>query len=120
MSARPARRAWLSRMDHWSSRARYVRWAVTIAGAVAVAIVVSFAIFGVAFAVGGWDAIDDTWVGFIVVVSLLGGLAASLVAFVLAVVAKVKHERWRLVWLPLLLFPAILLFLVLGELFWWE
>jgi hypothetical protein len=85
-----------------------------------VAIVVSFAIFAVAFAVGGWAAIDDRWVGFIVVVSLLGGLLASLVAFVLAVVARVKQERWRLLWLPLFLFPAMVVFLLLGEVFWWE
>ena len=91
-----------------------------IAAIVAVAILASFAIFAVAYAVAGWRAIDDTWVGLIVVVSLLGGLAASLLAFVLAVVAKVNYERWRLLWLPLLLFPAILAFLVLGELFWWE
>ena len=93
---------------------------MAIAAVVAVAIVVAFAVFAVAFAVGGWAAIDDTWVGFIVVVSLQGGLVASLVAFVLAVVAKVKGEQGRLLWLPLLLFPAIVIFLVLGELFWWE
>jgi hypothetical protein len=31
-----------------------------------------------------------------------------------------KHEQWALLWLPLLLFPALLTFLVVGELFWWE
>ena len=99
---------------------RPARWAVGIAGVVAAAIVVSFAIFAVAYAVRGSAAVDDTWIGLIVVVSLLGGLAASLVAFVLAVMAKVKHERWGPLWLPLALFPGILAFLVLGELFWWE
>ena len=73
-----------------------------------------------AYAVGGWATIEDTWVGFVGVGSLLGGLAASLLAFVLAVIAKMKGERWRLLWLPQLLFPAIAVFLVLGELFWWE
>jgi len=53
-------------------------------------------------------------------VSLLGGLLASLAAFALAVVAQVKHERWALLWLPLSVFPALLAFLVLGEAFWWE
>ena len=120
MSAGHARHVWISPLGRGSGHAQLPRWAVTIASAVAVAIVMSFAIFGLAFAVGGWGAIDDTWVGFIVVASLLGALAASLVAFVLAVMARVKHERWRLLWLPLLLFPAILAFLVLGELFWWE
>ncbi len=37
-----------------------------------------------------------------------GGLL-SLAAFASAVVAKVKHERWALLWLPLLLFPALIL-----------
>jgi hypothetical protein len=81
---------------------------------------VSFAIFAVAYAVGGSAAVDDTWIGLLLAVALLGGLAASLVAFVLALMAGVKHVRWRPLWLPLALFPAILAFLVLGELFWWE
>lgn len=36
------------------------------------------------------------------------GAVLSLVAFAAAVVARVKHERWALLWLPLLLFPALL------------
>lgn len=32
----------------------------------------------------------------------------ALAAFVTAIVAKVKHERWALLWLPLLLFPLLL------------
>lgn len=53
-------------------------------------------------------------------VSLIGGLLASLTAFALAVVAKVKHERWTLLWFPLSVFPALFAFVVLGEVFWWE
>ena len=120
MTAPPGPRVWSTRLGRWSSHPRLARWAVAIAALVAVAIVVSFAVFVVAYAVGGWAAIDDTWAGFIVVVSLLGGLVASLLAFVLAVIARVKQARWRLLWLSLLLFPAIAVFLVLGELFWWE
>ena len=52
-------------------------------------------------------------------VSLLGGLLASLAAFALAVVAKLKHERGALLGPPSV-FPALLAFLVLGEAFWWE
>ena len=48
---------------------------------------------------------------------MLGGLAPSLGAFVLAVVAKVRQERSPLLWLPLALFPALLSGLVLLELF---
>lgn len=99
---------------------RLVRWAVGLAAAVAVAIATSFVIFAVAYAIGGSGATEDNWVGFLVAVSLLGGLLASLAAFALAVVAKVKHERWALLWLPLSVFPALLAFLALGEAFWWE
>jgi len=120
MPVRPARRVGPIHRCGSSSRVRSARWAVTIAAVVAGTLGMSSAILAVAYVVGGWGAIDDTWVGLIAVVSLLGGLAVSLVAFALAVAATVQHERWRLVWLPLLLFPAILLFLVLGELFWWE
>ena len=35
------------------------------------------------------------------------GTVLALAAFVTAVVAKVKHERWALLWLPLLLFPVL-------------
>ncbi|HEX6760787.1 MAG TPA: hypothetical protein VF086_20605 [Propionibacteriaceae bacterium] len=99
---------------------RSARWAVGIAAAVAVLILVSAAIFAVAYAVGGAGATEDNWVGFLGAVSLLGGMVASLAAFALALAAKIKHERWALLWLPLSLFPALFVFLVLGELFWWE
>jgi hypothetical protein len=96
------------------------RWAVGRAGAVVVAFAVTFAMFAVALATGGSDAIEDNWVGFLGIVSLYGGFLASLAAFALAVVARFKHERWALLWLPLSLFPALLAFLLLGEAFWWE
>jgi uncharacterized Tic20 family protein len=102
------------------AHSRLGRPAVGLAAAVAVAIAMSFLIFAVAYAIGGSGATEDNWVGFLGVVSLLGGLLASLAAFTLAVVAKVKHERWALLWLPLSVFPALLAFLVLGEAFWWE
>jgi hypothetical protein len=75
--------------------ARPAWWAFTMAAVVAVALVVSGLTFAVAYAVAGWSAIDDTWVGLIVVVSLLGGLVTSLVAFVLALVVKKKHRWWE-------------------------
>jgi hypothetical protein len=87
---------------------------------VVVAFAVTFAMFAVALAIGGSDAIEDNWVGFLGMVSLYAGFLASLAAFALAVVARVKHERWAPLWLPLSLFPALLAFLLLGEAFWWE
>lgn len=103
---------------HASSR--LARLAVGLAAAVAVLIVFSSAILTVAYASGGSDAISDNWVGFLGAVALLGGLFASFVAFVLAIAARVKHEQWRWLWLPLLVFPALLAFVVLGEALWWE
>lgn len=96
------------------------RWAVGLAAAAAVVIATAAAIFAVAYAIGGSGATEDNWVGFLVMVLLFGGLLASLAAFALAVVAKVKHERWARLWLPLSVFPALLAFLVLGEALWWE
>jgi hypothetical protein len=80
----------------------------------------SFSVFAVAYVTGGAAATEDNWVGFLAAFSVLGGLLASLAAFILAVFAKVKHEHSALLWLPLALFPALLGFVVLGELFWWE
>jgi hypothetical protein len=60
---------------------RLARWGVRIAAAVALAILVSAAIFAVAYAVGGPGATEDNWFALLVVISLLGGLVASLAAF---------------------------------------
>lgn len=103
-----------------SAHSRLARWAAGVAAAVVVAIATSLVIFALAYAIGGSGATEDNWVGFLAAVSLLGGSLASFAAFALAVVAKVKHERWALLWLPLSVFPALLAFLVLGEAFWWE
>lgn len=99
---------------------RLARSSVTLAEIVAGVVGVSYAIFGVAYAVGGDDAISDNWVGYLGGVALVGGLAASLVAFVMAMVSKSRHEQWRLLWLPLSLFPALLAVVVLAEVFWME
>ena len=96
------------------------RWAVGLAAAAALAIATSLVTFALAYAVGGSGATEDNWVGLLVAVLLLGVLLASFAAFALAVVAKVKRERWALLWLPLSVFPGLLAFLVLGEAFWWE
>lgn len=96
------------------------RWAVGLAAVAAVVVAVSYTIFAVAYAVGGDAAISDNWVGFLAAFAMLGGLAASFVAFALAIIAEVKHERWALLWLPLSLFPALLAVVVLAEIFWME
>lgn len=95
-------------------------WAVALAEVVVAVVVAAFTIFGIAYVVGGVEATEDNWVGMLGAVAVLGGLAVSLAAFVLAVLAKIHDERRRMLWLPLSLFPALLGFVVLGELFWWE
>ena len=96
------------------------RVAVGLAVFVVVVIVVAYAIFFVALAIGGDDAISDTWVGYQAGFSLLGGLVVSLVALVLAIVAKVRHERSKLLWLPLSVFPTLLVLVVLAEVLSWS
>jgi len=100
---------------------RLARWAVGLSAASVATIATSIIVFAIAYGFGGWDAIEDNWVGFLVAVMALGpGLFGSLAAFALAIVAKIRRERWTLLWLPLCAFPAFLAFLVLGEAFWWE
>ena len=90
---------------------RVARWAVGLAEAAAAMTAVAFAVYGVAYVVGGSGAIEDNWVAILVVTSFFGGFLASAVAFVLAVAVKVKHEPWTLLWLPLTVFPTLLAFL---------
>ena len=85
-----------------------------------VAVVAAITTFAVGYAVGGQSAIEDNWVAVLGWIIPLVGLLASLAAFVLAIVAKIRRERWTLLWAPLCAFPAFVAFLVLGEAFWWE
>lgn len=96
------------------------RWAVALAAAVAVVLVVSYAVFGVAYLVGGVEATEDNWVGLLGAVALLGGLFVSLIAFALAVFARVRHQPRTLLWLPLSLFPVLVAVVMVVETFWME
>ncbi len=99
---------------------RLARWAVGLSALFGVAIAAGIATFAIAYAVGGASATEDNWVGYLVASMGFVGLLGSLAAFVLAIIAKVKRERGALLWLPLCMFPACFLFLVLGETLWWE
>ena len=96
------------------------RWAVGLGSAVVAVLAVSYAIFGVAWAFGGEDAVSDNVVGILAGVALVAGMLASLVAFAMALVAGVTHQRWVSLWLPLSLFPALLAVVTLVEVLWIE
>ena len=99
---------------------RLARWAVRLSAVFGAASAASIAAVVTAYAVGAESAVEDTLLGAsLAIIAFTGGLG-SFAAFALAIVARVKHERWALLWLPLSVFPALLAFLVLGEAFWWE
>lgn len=97
------------------------KWSVGLSAACGLVMATAVTIVAILYAMGSEGAIEDTWAGFLLGTAvILPGLLGTLVAFVLAVVARVRHERWALLWLPLGLLPGVALFLVLGEAFWWE
>lgn len=96
------------------------QWAVRLAAAVTVVVAATSALLLVSYAVGGDAAISDNWVGYAGAAGVLGGLFASLVAFLMALIARRRHAHRDWLWLPLALFPALLAFVVLSELFWLE
>ena len=101
-------------------RGGVTRWAVGLSLVCGATVAASFAAIAIPYAVGAEGAVEDTWLGLLLALTAFAGLFGSVAAFVLAIVAGTRHERWRLLWLPLCVFPAIALFLVLGEAFWWE
>jgi hypothetical protein len=101
-------------------RGRLARWAVGLCLVSGVTFAISSAAIAIPYAVGEGSAVEDNWLAYALGLTAFAGLLGSLTAFVLAVVARLGPERGRLLWLPLGVFPAITLFLVLGEAFWWE
>ncbi len=105
---------------HRHPHGRLAVWAVRLSAVFGAASVASIAAVVIAYAVGVESTVEDTLLGaFLAIIAFIGCLG-SLAAFLAAFVAKVRHERWTLLWLPLCVFPALLAFLVLGEVFWWE
>src|SRR4051794_39942236 len=94
------------------------RWAVALSAVAAVTVAV--ATFGAAYALDGAHATEDNWLALLIAVSLFFGVLASLTAFALAIAPRIRHEQWRLLWLPLSVLPVLPTFPVLGEPFWWE
>jgi hypothetical protein len=96
------------------------RFARQLAGTSLAVLLAGAVLFGSAWLVGGEDAVSDNWVGVTVVVALFAGLAGTFVAVVTAVVAGLRHEPWRHLWLPLTAFPAVVLVVGLLEAFVFE
>ena len=99
---------------------RLARLAVHLSIVFGAASATSIAAVVIAYAVGVESAVEDTLLGASLGVTAFVGFLGSLAAFLAAVVAKVRHEPWTMLWLPLCMFPALLAFLVIGEAFWWE
>jgi hypothetical protein len=91
---------------------RAARWSVWLSGVFAAAV----AVISLELAFAG----DTEWAGALATTMVLGGLAAVFCACALSIIAWVRGDHWRLLWVPLVLFPAVVAFLVLGEAFWWE
>jgi hypothetical protein len=96
------------------------RWAVRLAVGTVAVLVPAYTILGVALATGGQEAISDNWIGYLGGFALVGGLAVSLMAFLMALAVRLRHREVRLLWLPLSLFPALALVVAAVELFWME
>ena len=96
------------------------RFARQLAGSSLAVLLAGAVLFGGAWLVGGEDAVSDNWVGVTVVLALFAGLAGTLAALVTAVVAGLRHEPWRHLWLPLTAFPAVVLAVGLLEAFVFE
>ena len=94
----------------------HAKWAVGLAGIVAVGV----ALLAVAYVVEGSDITDNPWVSFSAAVLLLLALLMAMPAFGMAVAAKVQRETWPALWLPLVVFPALVVFVVYGRSHLWN
>jgi ABC-type transport system involved in cytochrome c biogenesis permease component len=99
---------------------KLVNWASGLAIFVGIMDLLGAAVFIIAYIHGGADATSDNWVGMFTAIALLGGLAISFLAFILALFAHRQTEEWTGLLLPILLFPVTLSFIAGGEFFWWE
>ncbi len=99
---------------------RLARLAVCLSIVFGAAFAASIAAVVIASAVGVESAVEDTVLGASLGVTAFTGFLGSLAAFLAAVVARVRHESWTMLWRPLCIFPALLAFMVIGEALWWE
>lgn len=95
------------------------RTAVALATTVAVGVGLVYEALAVTYATDGAAGIADNWIGKLGAVALQLGLIGASAAFVLALRAR-RQERWGLLRLPLLLFPALVGVIVAVEVAWLE
>lgn len=110
-SALPARRSTAAPSRGPHGRLARLALASGAAFAAAVALVVFFDLVGI-------DA-EDNWLALVVLAVMAAGVLGSFAAFALSL-ARIRSGSGPLLWLPFSVFPAIVAFVVLGELFWWE
>jgi hypothetical protein len=99
---------------------RLARWAVWLAEAAVAVLVAGLAVLGVAYAVGGADAVEDSWGGYALAFSLYASLVVSFAAMLLGIVSRVRHESWMRLWLPLAVFPGLVVLVLVVEAFFIE
>jgi hypothetical protein len=85
-----------------------------------VAFAVPIGAIAIAYVLGDANAVEDNWLAYALGFVAFAGFLGALLGFVLGVVSRLRGEAWKDLWLPLGLFPAIVTFLVIGELFVWE
>lgn len=109
--------------DHRSIRARpsgASRWAVRLALAALAGPFAAIGWYYLWIAIDGPGAVDDNWRGVVTALIMLAAFISAMLAFVLAVAAKAELGWRRSLWLAFTALPALLAFVILGELFWWE
>jgi hypothetical protein len=85
-----------------------------------VAFAVPIGATAVAYVIGEANAVEDNWPAYALGFVAFAGFLGALLGFVLGVVFLLRGKAWKDLRLPLGLFPAIVTFLVIGELFVWE
>ena len=100
------------------NQSRLAQWAVGTASTAVGLLIAVLVFFGTVTVFGGH--IGDNWVAIVGMIGIAVGLAGSVVAFLMALAARVKHDHWQGLRLPITLFPVLLILLAVGELFWWE
>ena len=101
--------------------------AVVLAVVAAVLRALAFALVGLMGALARAGASEDNSLGFfywglvtVVIAAWPASFALAITAFVRAIVALARRERWKMQWIPLSVFPAMLVFEVLYWVFVFE